>query len=51
MDSVAALARKEGLNEPDKEQFFIAQAAALKKLAELCNCAVLATNQVSAALL
>lgn len=80
IDSVAALARKEGLNERDKELFFIhmvrgvwcvirsliyvnsrmmvnwhaelrysslpPQAAGLKRIAELCNCVVLATNQV-----
>ena len=72
IDSIAALARKEGFNERDKELFFITQvcstelkhwcimyflqdilplttsmqASQLKKLAELCNCVVLATNQV-----
>eukprot|EP01032_Pedospumella_encystans_P010568 gene10568-12343_t len=47
IDSIAALARKEGFNERDKELFFITQASQLKKLAELCNCVVLATNQVT----
>jgi len=47
IDSIAALARKEGFNETDKERFFLTQAGELKKLAETCRCVVLATNQVS----
>jgi RAD51-like protein 1 len=47
LDSIAALARKENLNETDKEQFIIRQAALLKKTAELCSCAVLVTNQIT----
>jgi hypothetical protein len=46
VDSIAALARKEGLNEDDKEKYVVRQAAAMKRVAELCNCVVLATNQV-----
>jgi RAD51-like protein 1 len=47
LDSIAALARKENLNETDKELFIIKQAALLKKTAELCSCAVLVTNQIT----
>jgi RecA/RadA recombinase len=46
IDSISALARKEGFNEKDKEAFFLSQASLLKKMAEACHCVVLATNQV-----
>ena len=46
MDSIAALARKEGLTELDKEVYVLAQASTLKQLAELCRCCVIVTNQV-----
>ncbi len=46
IDSIAALARKEALGEREKESYFLSQAAGLKKLAEMCSCVVLATNQV-----
>ena len=46
LDSIAALARKENLNEDDKEEFIIRQSNLLKRLAELCNCCILVTNQV-----
>eukprot|EP01034_Spumella_vulgaris_P029022 gene29022-35996_t len=49
IDSVAALARKEALSEREKELYFINQASNLKKIAEMCNCVVLATNQVTMA--
>ena len=38
VDSIAALARKESLQELDREQFVIGQAAMLKTLAERCVC-------------
>lgn len=44
IDSIAALSRKENMNERDREEFFVTQAANLKRLAELCNCAVVSTN-------
>lgn len=47
IDSIAALARKENLNEDDKENFIIRQSAMLKKIADLCNCCILVTNQVN----
>jgi len=47
LDSVAALARKEGLHDDEKEQFLVGQAAALKRLSERCGCVVLVTNQVT----
>lgn len=46
LDSVAALARREQLTEVDKDKYIVGQAAALKTLAESCNCVVLATNQI-----
>lgn len=46
VDSIAALARKEGLTELDKEVYVLAQASTLKQLAELCRCCVIVTNQV-----
>lgn len=46
IDSIAALARKENLNEDDNENFIIRQSGMLKKIANLCNCCILVTNQV-----
>ena len=46
LDSIASLARKENLNEDDKEEFIIRQTGMLRRIAELCNCCVLVTNQV-----
>ena len=46
LDSVAALARREQLTEVEKNKYIVGQAAALKTLAESCNCVVLATNQI-----
>ena len=46
IDSIAVLARKEGLNEQDKELYVVRQSALLKKIAEMCRCTVLVTNQV-----
>lgn len=47
IDSIAALLRKEGLDEKQKESFVLSQASELKRLAEACHCAVLASNQVT----
>ena len=46
VDSMAALARRESLNEHDKEQFVVNQASLLKMMAELCHCTVICTNQI-----
>lgn len=46
IDSVAALVRRERLNEDDKETYLVRQSNLLKRLAETCGCAVLLTNQV-----
>ena len=46
VDSMAALARRESLNEHDKEQFVVNQASMLKMMAELCHCTVICTNQI-----
>ena len=68
VDSISALARKEGMRETDRDQYllkqvrlhhmevsfrsvvvdFRVQASLLKQIAEICHCAVLVTNQVSA---
>lgn len=47
IDSIAALARKEGLGESEKATFIFRQSAVLKKLADLCRLCVIATNQVT----
>lgn len=47
IDSIAVLARKEGLVETEKETFLVRQANTLKLIAELCQCVVIITNQVS----
>lgn len=47
IDSIAALARKEGLNEQDKEEYIVRQASVLKRLADLCHCVILTTNQIT----
>lgn len=47
IDSIAALLRKESLDERQKEAFIMSQATELKRLAEACHCAVIATNQVT----
>lgn len=47
IDSVAALVRKEAMTERDREEFFMRQSVSLKRIAELCNCVVLVTNQAS----
>jgi RAD51-like protein 1 len=46
MDSIAALPRKEMQSESDRESFGIAIAVQLMKVADLCNCVVIATNQI-----
>jgi RecA/RadA recombinase len=51
IDSIAALVRKEGLHDADKETFLVRQAGTLKLIAELCGCTILVTNQVASAAL
>jgi RAD51-like protein 1 len=51
IDSIASLARKEGLQETDKETFLVRQASTLKLIAELCHCAIIVTNQVASSTL
>lgn len=51
IDSIAALVRKEGLHEADKETYLVRQASTLKLIAELCGCTILVTNQVASAAL
>lgn len=46
IDSIAALARKENLSELEKEVYIVKQASILKRIAELCNCVVLVSNQI-----
>jgi len=41
------LVRKEQLTEKEKESFFLEQSSVLKNIAELCNCVILAANQVT----
>lgn len=48
VDSVAALPRQEQMLEAEREATVLVQSTALKMLAELCGCCVLATNQVMA---
>lgn len=47
IDSIAALVRKEGLDQAQREAIILSSAASLKRLAEACHLAVLATNQVT----
>lgn len=47
IDSIAAIARKEGVDEADKEIVLVRLAAELIALADLCCCAVLITNQIA----
>lgn len=47
MDSVAALARKENLTEIDKETYLVQLSSQLKRIAEVCETAVLTVNQVT----
>ena len=46
IDSIAALVKKDSLDEKERESFLLKTSTQLKNLAEKCNCAVLATNQV-----
>ncbi len=46
LDSIAALARREALQEAEREKFIVSQSSLLKRLAERCGCVILATNQV-----
>lgn len=46
IDSIASLVRKDNLDEKDRESFLMKQSGILKRIAEKCNCAILATNQV-----
>eukprot|EP00981_Chlorochromonas_danica_P005356 scaffold1084_cov250-Ochromonas_danica.AAC.7 len=47
IDSIAALIRKESLDERQRESFIMKTASELKRLAEACNIAILACNQVT----
>ena len=47
IDSIATPVRKDGLDERDRETYFIEHSSILKRLAELCNVCVLVTNQVT----
>jgi len=48
IDSIAALAKKENLNEADKEQYLVRLAGLLKEIGDESNCCILITNQISA---
>lgn len=47
IDSIAALAKKENLNEADKEHYIVRLAGLLKEIGDESNCCILITNQVS----
>lgn len=46
IDSVAALARHENLVDADRERLVVYWTALLKRVADLCHCCILVTNQV-----
>ena len=46
IDSMAALVRKEGTSQAEKDAVLFQQAAELRRIADLCGCVVLVTNQV-----
>jgi RecA/RadA recombinase len=46
IDSMAALVRKEGSSLAEKDLVLFQQAAELRRVADLCGCAVLVTNQI-----
>ena len=47
IDSVAALTRKEGLQDKEKDAYLVDQANTLKFIGEICQCFILITNQMS----
>lgn len=49
IDSIAALIRRDNLDEKDRDHFVMTLASTLKALSEKCQCAILATNQVQTA--